>query len=66
MSNAYRCPICKYASRVTDKPKKEGDNFVRTITYECGTVLKIIQSGYRFKENLTKSVKCVESVLVAV
>lgn len=64
--SAYRCPVCKYAGRDQDKTKKEGDNNVRTIVYDCGTVLKIIQSGFRFKEALTKSEKCVESVLVAI
>lgn len=64
--SAYRCPICRMEPRASDKTKPEGDNVVRTIVYDCGTVMKIIQSGFRFKESIYKADKCKESVLVAI
>lgn len=64
--SAYRCPVCHQEPRVTDNTKKEGSNVVRTVVYECGTVLKIIQNGFRFKQSVSKSEKCIESILVAI
>ena len=62
----YRCPCCKIEPRASEKTKPEGDNIVRTIVYECGTVLKVIQNNFRFKHQITKSEKCVESRLVKI
>lgn len=57
---AYRCPTCKIASRDQDKTQKEGQLVIRSITYECGTVLKIIQDSFRFRSKLIESEKCLE------
>ena len=57
----YRCPECLNAGRDKDSVKKEGSLVIRSITYDCGTVLKIIQDGMRFRSSLIKSEKCCES-----
>ena len=57
----YRCPECLVAGRDKDSVKKEGSLVIRTIIYECGTVLTIIQDGMRFRSNLKHSEKCYES-----
>lgn len=62
MSNHYRCPTCRIAGLdpKNDNTKKEGDHIVRTLIYECGTVLKIVQTGFRFRSNVKESAKCLE------
>lgn len=57
----YRCPECLVAGRDKDSVKKEGSLVIRTIIYECGTLLRIIQDGMRFRSNLTVSEKCCEN-----
>lgn len=56
----YRCPECLNAGRDKDSVKKEGHLVIRTIIYECGSCLKIIQDGMRFRSSLIKSEKCCE------
>lgn len=59
--SAYRCPSCGEATRDSDKTNKDGKLVVRTIVYDCGTIMKVIQDGFRYRHNVKTSEKCVES-----
>ena len=62
--SAYRCPVCHIESRLNDNTKKEGDNNVRTVKYNCGTILKVISNGFRYKTTIIKAEKCIETSLI--
>lgn len=59
----YRCPECMFAGRDKDSTKKEDHLTIRTIIYDCGSILKIIHDGLRFRSNFKASEKCTEQFL---
>lgn len=40
---AYKCPFCTSARKTEDV-----EGFVRTVTYECGTILYVERIGVRY------------------
>jgi len=56
----FNCPICRDGSKELDKSFAEQGMIVRKLVYDCGTVLKLISDGMRFREVLKPSEKCIE------
>lgn len=54
LENRFRCPICHMAVRKNGKQDKSA----RRVEYECGTVVKIVQSAFNFSVDIEK--KCID------
>lgn len=64
--SAYKCPICNIETREKDATHKQGKLVVRTVIYNCGTILKIVNDGMSFKHYTEKAEKCIDTRLVAI
>lgn len=62
----YKCPVCQDASKESDKSFTEQGHIVRKLVYDCGTVLKLIQDNFRFREAVRPSEKCLEVLELSV
>lgn len=55
----FICPVCKLSKKAKDKSEQQTGEIIRTVTFKCGTIVKLIQGQFGFRHRVDASDKCV-------